>query len=96
MNNFTNNISKEDKQIHKLISKLKSKVNEIDEYNTYYKMIQNFNTLNSQCLLDFINLLNEPQKILWNELIHTRRIPVDCSGVQMNIPRRTVKIKKNM
>ena len=95
MNNNSTNITKEDKQIQKLISKLKTSINEIDEYDIFSRMLQNLNNINSQVLADFVNILNEPQKYMWNELVHTRRIQVSSSGIKMNVPRRTVKIKRN-
>ena len=83
------------KQIQKLIAKLKTPSKEVDEYEIFGRTLQNLNSLNSQVLTSFVNILTEPQKYMWNELTHTRRIQVSYSGMKMNVPRRTVKIKRN-
>ncbi len=96
MNNMNNygGYSKEDRQIIKLIESLKSPIKESDEYNTFCTMLKNINSLNPKLIDDFVNILNDSQKFMWKELIHTRRIEVNCSGEKINVPRRTVKIKR--
>jgi hypothetical protein len=94
MNNNITHSLKEEKQIQKLITKLKYPTKEIDEYSIFNNALQNLNIFNNQILTDFIAMLNDPQKYMWNELIHTRRINISHSGIKMDVPRRTVKIKR--
>jgi hypothetical protein len=95
MNNNMNFSLKEEKQMLKLISKLKSPSQHVDEYDRFSSTLHNLNNFNSKVIIDFSNKLNDAQKFMWNEILHTRRIQVNYSGIKMDVPRRTVKIKRN-
>lgn len=91
-NNYT---SKEEKQILKVIDKLKSPCKEIDEYETFNRTLHKINSIDQRVIPQWENTLSEEQKAQWKELLHTRRITVDYSGTKLDVPRRTVKIKRS-
>lgn len=95
MNDNVNYLAKEDKQIQKLINSLKTPLVSSDEYQFFHQTLSNINSFNRELLSGFTNLLNEPQKHMWNELVHTRRIQVNHSGLKLDVPRRTVRIKRS-
>lgn len=90
--NFT---TKEEKQVNKFISKTKTPNKDIDEYGIFNQTLFKVNSFNNSIVNHWISQLNEQQKTLWNELIHTRRITVNYSGVKLDVPRRTLKIKRS-
>ena len=96
-NNLDENYSfREEKEINKLISKLKSPCKQIDEYDTFNKTLQRINQFNSNIIPEWVGQLDENRTRIWNELIHTRRIVVNHEGNKLDIPRRTLKIRRNI
>ena len=87
--------SKEEKQIYKLIAKLKAPCKEKDEYDAFNRTLHKLNSFNAGIVHQWESELNEMQRTLFRELVHTRRITVNYSGMKMDVPRRTVKIKRN-
>ena len=90
-NNYT---SREEKTILKMISKLKTCCKEIDEYETFNRTLQMINSIDSRILPQWEGGLSQEQRAMWKELLHTRRITVNYSGTKLDVPRRTVKIRR--
>jgi hypothetical protein len=85
---------KEEKHLNKLTSKMGLFQN-IDEYDIFNKCLLSINNFNNEIIPQWEESMNQVQKVIWRDLIHTRRIRVDFSGHKFEIPRRTVKIKRN-
>ena len=93
---FSDSEYKNDEQsINKIISKHPNKSKNIDEYSVFNRTLITINSFNQGKIIQWEKQLNDVQKCLWNELLHTRRIKIDHSGVKVDVPRRTVRIKRN-
>ena len=66
--------------------------NKLDEFEIFFQCIYN---LNDNIKNQFLNNLSEYEKLMFNDCIHTRRIPIEYKNIKLTIPRRTVRIKKN-
>jgi hypothetical protein len=80
----------------KLISKLQTPIKSKDEYEIFNQTLQKLNVFNCSIISQWESQLPEYQKNLFKELMHTRRITVNYSGMKMDIPRRTVRIKRDL
>ena len=65
--------------------------NNIDEFETFVKCILN---INNEIKNNFRYNLSEYEKLMFNDLIHTRRISIEYKKIKMTVPRRIVHIKK--
>ena len=65
--------------------------NNIDEFETFVKCILN---INDEIKNKFRDNLSEYEKLMFNDLIHTRRISIEYKKIKMTVPRRIVHIKK--
>ena len=100
--NFKNNEENEDKEDNEsnknfLTQNLTFSLNwlpnnNLDEFEIFSQCIFN---LNDNIKSQFLNNLSEYEKIMFNDCIHTRRIPIEYRNIKLTIPRRTVRIKKN-
>jgi hypothetical protein len=79
-----------------MINKVKTTTKEIDEYGIFNQTLMKINSYNNNTIPLWATQLDDFQKGLWNELIHTRRIVVNYSGIKLDVPRRTLKIKRNV
>ena len=83
-----NNINKSINQI--------DNINNSDVYENFTTTMKHLKELKKQLVLNFVNsLFNSDKKILEN-LIHTREVETNYNNQKIYIPRRTVKIKRNI
>ena len=61
------------------------------QIETFVKCILN---INDEIKNKFKNNLSEYEKLMFNDLIHTRRISIEYKKIKMTVPRRIVHIKK--
>ena len=67
----------------------------IDEYEYYKNSIELLMQYDKNLFDSWINSLNDKQKEILNNIIHTRRINVSNNNFSANVPRKVVKIKRN-
>lgn len=79
----------EDKKMAQLINNAVS--SEYDEYLIFRQALQR---LPPSILNEFQGLLNDPERHLLMDLMQTKRIKVEYNNMIVNIPRRTVKLKR--
>lgn len=86
---------KEDKEFVQITSKFIAPSKDVDEYNIFSRTVQQLYNLDNQFFDEWLTRLGQQERNLWTDLIHTKRIKIDYSGTKIEVPRRTLKIKRN-
>jgi hypothetical protein len=84
----------EERELLSKISNAELPIKTVDEYSIFSQTMQSLYHRDQQYFDDWMNTMKENEKLVWRELIHTKRIQVDYSGKKIDVPRRTVKIKR--
>jgi len=93
--NITDEFMKEDKDFIQITSKLKTPSKDLDEYSIFSRTVQQLYSLDNRFFDEWLTRLGDQERNLWNDLIHTKRIKVEYSGTKIEVPRKTLKIKRN-
>jgi hypothetical protein len=93
--NISDEFMKEDKEFIQLTAKLQTPSKDVDEYNIFSKTVQQLYSIDNKFFDEWLTRLGEQERNLWNDLIHTKRIKVEYSGYRIEVPRKTLKIKRN-
>ena len=85
--------TEDENDLSDIFNKIPSTILNIDEYEIFSNTLSNLHNHNPTIISSLKQNLNPNEKELWSEILHTRRIKV--KDLDINVPRRIVKIKKN-
>ena len=86
----------EDYQENKdIIKKCEIGFENVDEFNEFVVCLKNIETQNPKIIENFVTSLHPNEQYVLKELTHIRKIQVQYNNQTLNIPRRTVKIKRS-
>ena len=85
----------DDKMIFDIINKAIYPTKQVDEFDYFCKALNSIAKTDENTYNSWVSIFNDNEKLLWQELIHTRRIQVSYKDMNINVPRRTVKLKRN-
>jgi hypothetical protein len=78
-----------------LINKPQYPIKSFDEYEVFNRTLESIHKLDDKVLSEWENILDLKEKQLWKDLITTRRIKVQYNDININVPRRIVKLKRS-
>lgn len=84
-------------KIKNIIREAKFPLENIDEFKSFNNLVNNLNQIQEtkEIISNILNSFNQEQKTLFEKIYNTKRINIDYNGMNMFVPRRLLKIKKN-